>query len=346
MKKQKHLLITGGAGFIGTNSADHFLSRGWTVTVLDNFSRLGSRDNLAWLLKKWGKKVSSVRADVSRDTAALAREVRRADAVLHLAGQVAVTTSVADPHRDFRENALGTVNVLEAIRHAPQTPPLIFASTNKVYGEMTDLGTRRATDGWRYKKGVVGVTERTPLDFHSPYGCSKGAADQYVRDYARIYGLKTVVFRQSCIYGPHQFGREEQGWLAWFAIAVALGRPITVYGDGYQTRDVLEVSDLCRLYETALTRIEKVKGKIYNVGGGPSRAVSVRGALAVLENILGTSIPYTSSAWRPGDQKVYISDISAIGRDLGWRPEVSVPEGVARLVAWIRQELPRIKRTV
>lgn len=346
MKKPKHLLITGGAGFIGTNSADHFLSRGWTVTVLDNFSRSGSRDNLAWLLKKWGKKVSSVRADVSRDTAVLAREVRHADAVLHLAGQVAVTTSVADPHRDFRENALGTVNVLEAIRGSRQKPPLIFASTNKVYGEMTDLGTRHTPRGWRYKKGVAGVTERTPLDFHSPYGCSKGAADQYVRDYARIYGLKTVVFRQSCIYGPHQFGMEEQGWLAWFAIAATLGRPITVYGDGYQTRDVLEVSDLCRLYETAFSKIEKVKGKIYNVGGGPSRAVSVRDALVVLGDVLGRPIPHASGAWRPGDQKVYISDISAIGRDLGWRPVVSVSEGITRLVAWIQQELPRIRRAV
>ncbi|MEK7098902.1 MAG: NAD-dependent epimerase/dehydratase family protein [Patescibacteria group bacterium] len=346
MIKNKHILITGGAGFIGTNSADYFASRGWTVTVLDNFSRKGSQDNLAWLVKKWNKKITSVRADVSQDVSVLAREVRRADAVLHLAGQVAVTTSVADPRRDFYENALGTLNVLEAIRQSPKQPPMIYASTNKVYGEMTDLGIRRTRDGWRYKKGIVGVSERQAVDFHSPYGCSKGSADQYVRDYARIYGLTTVVFRQSCIFGPHQFGMEEQGWVAWFAIAAIFGRPITVYGDGYQTRDVLDVSDLCRLYESALLKIEKVKGKIYNIGGGPSRAVSMRGALAELGRELGHPIPHAYGDWRPGDQKVYISDIRTIEKDLGWRPTVSFREGLGRLVAWIRAETPRVRRTV
>ncbi|OGZ96433.1 MAG: CDP-paratose 2-epimerase [Candidatus Sungbacteria bacterium RIFCSPLOWO2_02_FULL_54_10] len=346
MSRKRHILITGGAGFIGTNSADHFLSRGWTVTVLDNFSRSGSRDNLAWLSKKWGKELTSVRADVSRDVSALEREVRRADAVLHLAGQVAVTTSVADPQRDFRENALGTLNVLEAIRQSPSQPPIMYASTNKVYGEMTALGTRRTRDGWRYRAGVAGVSERQSVDFHSPYGCSKGAADQYVHDYARIYGLKTVVFRQSCIFGPHQFGMEEQGWVAWFAIAALFGRPITVYGDGYQTRDVLDVSDVCRLYETAFLKIEKVKGRIYNIGGGPSRAVSVRGVLALLAKELGRPVPHAFGDWRPGDQKVYISDIRAIARDLGWRPAVSVAKGMRRLVAWIREEEPRVRRVL
>ena len=344
MKNKKHLLITGGAGFIGVNSADHFLSRGWRITVLDNFSRKGSKDHLAWLSKKWGKKITSVRADVSYDTAILAREAPRADAVLHLAGQVAVTTSVADPMRDFRENALGALNVLEAIRQSPGQPPLIYASTNKVYGEMADLGIRRTRDGWRYRIGVSGISEHRSLDFHSPYGCSKGSADQYVRDYARIYGLKTVVFRQSCIFGPHQFGMEDQGWIAWFAIAALSGRPITVYGDGYQTRDVLEVSDLCRLYETAFLKIEKVKGKIYNIGGGPTRAVSVRTALAVLGKTLGHPIPHTFGDWRPGDQKVYISDIRAVARDLAWRPVVSFSEGMKRMVAWIKEEMPRIRR--
>lgn len=346
MPHTKRILITGGAGFIGANSADHFLSRGWSVAVLDNFSRLGSKDNLAWLSKKWGKWVSMVRADVSRDAAILESEVKKCDAVLHLAGQVAVTTSVADPRRDFEENALGTLNVLEAIRLASQRPPLIYASTNKVYGEMADLGTRRTRDGWRYRRGVAGVSECQPLDFHSPYGCSKGAGDQYVRDYARVYGLKTVVFRQSCIFGPHQFGMEDQGWVAWFAIAALLGRPITIYGDGYQTRDVLYVSDLCVLYERALERMEKVSGKIYNVGGGPSRAVSVRGALAVLADALEKPISHSFGKRRPGDQKVYVSDIRAVARDLGWRPTVSFPEGMKRMVAWIQEELPRITRAL
>lgn len=372
MPHTKRILITGGAGFIGANSADHFLSRGWRVRILDNFSRRGSKDNLAWLVKKWGHpristsaapssrrgkseaaevvlrgtRVSSVRADVSRDLRLLEREVKKCDAVLHLAGQVAVTASVADPRRDFEENALGTLNVLEAIRRSPQKPPLIYASTNKVYGEMTDLGVRRTRDGWRYRLGVSGVSERQPVDFHSPYGCSKGAGDQYVRDYARIYGLQTVVFRQSCIFGPHQFGMEGQGWIAWFAIAALLGRPITVYGDGYQTRDVLYVSDLCVLYERALERMEKVSGKIYNVGGGPDRAVSVRGTVAVLAHILEKQIPHEFGERRPGDQKVYISDIRAVARDLGWRPTVSFPEGMKRMVEWIKQEMPRIKRAM
>lgn len=344
--KKKHMLITGGAGFIGTNSVAYFVSRGWTVTVLDDFSRKGSRDNLAWLSKKWNRKISSVRADVRYDTASLARAVRGADAVLHLAGQVAVTTSVADPVRDFEINARGTLNVLEAVRHAPKNPPVIYASTNKVYGEMSDLGIRRTRAGWQYKKGVVGVSELQPLDFHSPYGCSKGAADQYVRDYARIYNLKSVVFRQSCIYGPHQFGIEDQGWVAWFAIAAILGRPITVYGDGYQVRDVLNVADLCRLYDMAFARMDRISGNVYNIGGGPARAASVRHVLAALSDILGAPIPHAFGDWRPGDQKVYISDIRAIKKDLGWQPTVSFEEGLRRLVAWIREEAPRITRTL
>lgn len=344
--KKKHMLITGGAGFIGTNSADYFASRGWTVTVLDDFSRAGSRDNLAWLTKKWGKKITSVRADVSRNAPAVRNAVREQDAVLHLAGQVAVTTSVADPVRDFDVNARGTLNILEAVRAAPKKPALIYASTNKVYGEMTDLGIRRTKDGWRYRKGIIGISERQPLDFHSPYGCSKGAADQYVRDYSRIYGLKTAVFRQSCIFGPHQFGIEDQGWVAWFAIAAILGRPITVYGDGYQVRDVLDVSDLCMLYDMAFARMDRVSGKAYNIGGGPSAAVSVRAALARLAAIVGKPVPHAFGNWRPGDQKVYISDIRAIQKDLGWRPAVSFEKGLERLVAWIREEETRIRKAI
>jgi CDP-paratose 2-epimerase len=338
------VLITGGAGFIGSNAAVDFLHRGDEVTILDDLSRAGTPENLAWVQSQGA--VSFIRADV-RDAAALRRALERPlDAVLHLAAQVAVTTSVTDPRTDFEINALGTFNMLEAVRRCSAPPVVVYASTNKVYGGLEDLQGEVVGQRYVCAASSSGIDERRPLDFHSPYGCSKGAADQYVRDYARIYGLRTLVLRQSCIYGTRQFGIEDQGWLAWFAIAALLGRSVTIYGDGCQVRDVLEVSDLVRLYRRCLERPEAASGQVLNVGGGPANVLSILEALELLEEELGASIPRRFAPWRPGDQKLFISNNGEAHRHLGWRPEVGVREGLPRLVAWIRSSLDLIARLV
>lgn len=342
----KHIVITGGAGFIGINSADYFLQKNYNVTLFDNLSRKGSDQNLKWLTCKWGKKVAFVRGDVVTDRKKLDKLVGNADAVVHLAAQVAVTSSIKDPHHDFLVNAHGTLNVLEAIRCSKNKPMLIYASTNKVYGNMDHAEVMLTDGGYRYKQYEAGIAEHHGVDFHSPYGCSKGAADQYVRDYARIYGLSTTVFRQSCIYGPHQFGVEDQGWVAWFMISSLLGRPITIYGDGHQVRDVLHVQDLARLYEMAIKNPKKVSGHIYNIGGGAKEASSVLGAIGRIEKMINKKIPYSFSEWRPGDQKVYISHIDKIKQDLGWEPKITFDKGLKTLVNWVQSEEKLLKRMV
>ena len=262
-----------------------------------------------------------------------------ADAVVHLAAQTAVTTSVVEPQRDFEANALGTLNVLEAVRrHAPGAA-LLFSSTNKVYGSLEHETIVSRGDRYELADRPQGISELCPLDFHSPYGCSKGAADQYVRDYSRIYGMRTVVFRQSCIYGPRQYGLEEQGWVAWFAIAAATGTPITVFGDGCQVRDLLWIDDLCLLYQSAITNIDRVSGQVYNIGGGPANALSVREVLRIIEEVCGKPLHRAHGPWRSGDQRIFIADTTKIARDLGWAPRMGAAEGVARLVAWVRQSV-------
>jgi len=343
MKKQ-NILITGGAGFIGINAADYFLQKGYGVVLFDNLSRKGSEENLKWLKKKRSGKFSFVNGDVTKDTKKLSALVARVDTVFHLAAQVAVTTSVLEPHHDFYTNTYGTLQVLEAIRKSPNRPMIIYSSTNKVYGNIEGARTVLTSSGYRYHDFPIGVSEAHILDFHSPYGCSKGAADQYVRDYARIYGLKTVVFRQSCIYGPNQFGMEDQGWVAWFTISAILGRPITIYGDGHQVRDVLYVEDLCRLYEAAIKYRDRISGKIYNVGGGPDNVLSVRATIAALQDILGKKITYSFADWRPGDQKVFISDISKIKKDIGWEPKISIANGLKELIGWAASREKLFKR--
>ena len=328
----QHLII-GGAGFIGVNLAASLLADGEQVVVLDNFARAGTRDNAEWLRGSFPD-APIVEADIRHDVDALAEHVSTADAVYHLAAQVAVTTSVEDPRLDFAVNALGTLNVLEAARLENPRVPLVFASTNKVYGGLEDIPIAERETRYEYADGRAGVTERDPLDFHSPYGCSKGAADQYVRDYARVFDMRTVVLRQSCIYGPRQFGIEDQGWLAWFCIAAALGRPLTLYGSGKQVRDVLHVADLIALFSLAVERIEVARGKIYNVGGGPTRALSLLEAIELLEADLG-EIDYSFAPWRPGDQMVYVSDIAKARDELGWEPRIEPPEGIRELVAWV-----------
>lgn len=334
------ILITGGAGFIGCNLAARLLNRGATVTIYDNLSRPGTPSNLDWLRTLAGNAAGSlsfIQADV-RDAAALELAARSVDAIFHLAGQVAVTCSVQDPRTDFEINALGTFNVLEAARKASTRPVVLYASTNKVYGGMEDIAIVEEATRYRYRDLPNGVSEAQPLDFHSPYGCSKGAGDQYVRDYQRIYGLKTVVFRQSCCYGLRQFGVEDQGWVAHFVIAAQFGRPISIYGDGKQVRDILFIDDLVDAYELALERISIAAGKVYNVGGGIVNTISIWQEFEPILSRLAQHpvVPTHYGDWRPGDQPVFVSDISRIERELNWRPRVGVVEGVERLWNWVR----------
>lgn len=326
------VLITGGAGFVGANAARRFLALGWRVRVLDSFARGGSRANAAWLASLGGN-LDIVEADV-RDAVEVARVAADADVIVHLAAQTAVTTSVEDPRTDFEVNALGSFNVLEAARLSARRPLVLYASTNKVYGGMEDVRVVERDGRYAYRDLLRGVDEERPLDFHSPYGCSKGAADQYVRDYARIYRVPTVVFRQSCIYGPRQFGTEDQGWVAHFVLSALRGGALTIYGDGKQVRDVLDVDDLVDAFLAAVERADAVAGRVYNIGGGPERALSLLELVAWLERHLGRKLRVSFGPWRPGDQRVYVSDISRAGRELGWSPRTSVVDGLERLFAW------------
>lgn len=327
-------LITGGCGFIGANFADKLLARGDSVVLLDNLSRRGTVINLDYLKGKY-KKAKFVHADIRVDFEKMRGLVEEVDVVHHLAGQVAVTTSVLNPRQDFDENALGAFNILEAVRLSSKKPTFIYASTNKVYGGMEDIKIVKKGKKYLYKDLPNGISESRTLDFHSPYGCSKGAADQYVRDYARIYGLNTVVMRQSCIYGPRQLGIEDQGWVAWFTIARMFNKQITIFGDGMQVRDVLYIDDLFEAWDAVRKKISKSSGQVYNVGGGPKFTISLLELLVMLEDILGTKAKFKFDDWRPGDQPVYISDVSKIHSELGWRPKTTAKKGVKELVTWV-----------
>jgi CDP-paratose 2-epimerase len=334
----KNYFITGGAGFIGSNYVSRLLERGEKVTIYDNLSRAGAPRNLAWLQEKFGKNAFQLIIGDVRDAAQLTVSSCEADIIVHLAAQVAVTTSVVKPREDFEINAQGTFNVLEAARLNERKPVIIYASTNKVYGGMEDVPVVEDATRWRYADLPQGCPESQPLDFHSPYGCSKGTGDQYVRDYSRIYGLRSVVFRQSCIYGPRQFGVEDQGWVAWMIIAAVTGRPLTIYGDGKQIRDVLHVDDLLNAYDAAIAKIDDVAGGIYNVGGGPENTMSIWTEFGpMLEKLLGHKIPVACGDWRPGDQKVFVADIRKAERELGWKPKIGVEEGVRRLFEWVKE---------
>jgi CDP-paratose 2-epimerase len=332
-------LVTGGAGFIGCNYVHRLLDRGDRVILYDNLSRRGADANVAWLREQHGAESFRLMVDDVRDAGALIdaqRAMEGVDVVVHLAGQTAVTTSVEDPRSDFQHNALGTFNVLEAARLAGAEPIVLYASTNKVYGEMRDAAVVEEETRYAYDDRPHGISEAQPLDFHSPYGCSKGAGDQYVRDYARIYGVPTVVFRQSCIYGPRQMGVEDQGWVAWFVIAAVKGEPITIYGDGKQVRDVLYIDDLLDVYDAAIERIGTTAGEVYNVGGGPAHTMSIWAEFQpLLEELVGRAIPVSYDDWRPGDQRIYVSDIRKARQELGWQPRVGVEEGVRRLHDWV-----------
>jgi CDP-paratose 2-epimerase len=326
------VLITGGCGFIGTNLSLSFAARGDEVVALDNFARRGSERNRESLER--AEHISVLEGDV-RDADFVADAISACDAVVHLAGQVAVTTSVLDPRYDFEVNALGTINVLEACRLSGRRPRILFASTNKVYGGMEEVGIVEQDDRYEYQSLPHGVPESFPLDFHSPYGCSKGAADQYVRDYSRIYGLPAAVFRMSCIYGPHQYGNEDQGWVAHFAISALRGEPLTIYGDGKQVRDVLHVDDLVAVYQRALDRPELLDSLVVNVGGGPRNTLTLLGLVETLEGLTGRRIPLTFDDWRAGDQRIYVSDVRKAQDKLAWASQIDVDAGVRSLVQWL-----------
>jgi CDP-paratose 2-epimerase len=334
------VFITGGAGFIGCNLADFHLNKGHEVIIFDNLSRRGTEANLAWLRARFGARLSFTFGDI-RDFDSLCESLPGdVDRIYHMAGQVAVTTSVRNPREDFDINALGTLNVLEAVRNRAPHTILFYASTNKVYGGLESVPISENRSRYRFADLPYGIPEEFPLDFHSPYGCSKGSGDQYVRDYSRIYGLRTVVLRQSCIYGTRQFGIEDQGWIAHFCIAACQGRAVTIYGNGKQVRDALWIDDLIAAYEAAAEHIELSSGQIYNIGGGPDNTISIWMEFRpLLEKISGHPVPFNAADWRPGDQLAYISDIRKAERDLGWRPKVSVNEGVERLWRWISTNL-------
>jgi CDP-paratose 2-epimerase len=333
----RHYLITGGAGFIGSNYTNRLLARGEQVTVYDNLSRVGATHNIAWLRETHGENSFKLMIRDLRDASLMTAAARDADAIIHLAGQVAVTTSVQHPRMDYESNALGTFNVLEAARLSERQPIVLYSSTNKVYGGMEDVRVIEEETRYRYADFPEGVAETYPLDFHSPYGCSKGAGDQYVRDYQRIYNLPTVVLRQSCIYGPRQFGVEDQGWLAWFVIAAVAGKPITIYGDGKQVRDVLHVEDLMDAFDVAVDRIDVAAGEVFNIGGGPENTISVWQEFGpILERLLNASVPVSWGDWRPGDQSIYVSDIRKAKKVLDWQPKFNVEEGLKRLVDWVK----------
>ncbi|MGN6228309.1 MAG: NAD-dependent epimerase/dehydratase family protein [Dyella sp.] len=334
-------VVTGGAGFIGCNLAARLLADGERVRVVDNLSRPGVERNLEWLIDRYGDRVEFVPADV-RDRHGIRDAVDGASRIFHLAGQVAVTTSLDDPLHDFEVNLGGTVNLLDAARRQRHVPPVIFASTNKVYGGLEDVPLR--IRGNRYEPQdpqylAHGVGEQRPLDFHSPYGCSKGGADQYVLDHARCMGVPAVVFRMSCIYGPHQFGTEDQGWVAHFLIRAMRGEPITLYGDGMQVRDILYVEDAVDAYLTAARQIDRLSGEVFNLGGGPSNMISLLQLLKWIAELQGGRAPQVGFApWRPGDQRYYVSDTRRFASQAGWRAQVDARDGVGRLYQWLADQ--------
>jgi CDP-paratose 2-epimerase len=333
------ILITGGAGFIGSNLADRLASQGHEIIVFDALSRAGVERNLAWLRDRHGSRIVSILGDV-RDEDEVVRAAADAKAVFHFAAQVAVTTSLNDPREDFDINVRGTVNLLDAIRVRREAVPVIFASTNKVYGDLADVALEQHGD--RYEPRAIaarrGVDESRPLDFHTPYGCSKGAADQYVLDYARSFGIPTVVFRMSCIYGQRQMGTEDQGWVAHFLIRALEGKPITIYGDGRQVRDILDVGDAVNAYARAFENIDRVAGRAFNLGGGTENAISLLQLLDEIRDVAGREVDLRFEDWRQGDQRWYVSDAHAaraaldLPRPRGWR------DGVARLAEWLAGE--------
>nr|WP_083809218.1 NAD-dependent epimerase/dehydratase family protein [Pedosphaera parvula] len=342
-QRQKPVLITGGAGFIGTNVAHRFLSKGQPVLIYENLSRPGVQRNLEWLQKTHGDLLEVEIAGI-QDADKIRRAARHASKVFHFAAQVAVTSSLLDPVHDFEVNARGTLNLLEGLRSLSTPPPLLFTSTNKVYGDLHDVDLQMR-DG-RYEPvdpllRTHGFNESRQLDFHSPYGCSKGCACEYVLDYARTFKMPAVAFHMSCIYGPHQFGNEDQGWVAHFLIQALRNKPITVYGDGRQVRDILFVEDLIDAFLLAHENIGSFSGQAFNIGGSPANTSSLIELLALIKNLQGNEPEVHFDDWRPADQRYYVSDIRKFSSATGWAPKVDVQQGVSRLFHWLKENHPR-----
>lgn len=343
------ILVTGGAGFIGCNIADRLAADGHDVHVFDALSRPGVERNLDWLQRRHGRKISFTRGDV-RDEDSLAAAARDASAIFHMAAQVAVTTSLVDPREDFDINIRGTLHLLDAVRTSGRRTPVIFASTNKVYGDLADIDFVLEDGAYCPGNPQVrrhGISEARPLDFHTPYGCSKGAADQYVLDYARSFDLPTAVIRMSCIYGQRQMGTEDQGWVAHFLIRALEGKPITLYGDGCQVRDILDVRDAVDAYLAAWKNIDRISGRAFNLGGGPSNAVSLRQLMSFIGDLTGRGLDVGYSDWRAGDQRYFVADTRLIRSELALATPISWREGVADLARWLAEErrlaLPQLR---
>jgi CDP-paratose 2-epimerase len=338
--KSKPILITGGAGFIGSNLAHRLLSAGHRVRLLDNLSRTGVERNLQWLIETHGDLVDIEVPDV-RNFSVVKQAVKDASQIYHFAAQVAVTSSLVDPRDDFDINARGTLNLLEAVRTTDNPPPLIFTSTNKVYGTLSDLEFTKQPTRYEPIQSSIrerGIAEDRPLDFHSPYGCSKGAADQYVVDYARTFRIPALVFRMSCIYGPHQHGNEDQGWVAHFMIRSIKGEPITIYGDGRQVRDILFIDDLIDAFLMAQSNMQGLSGNAFNIGGGPANSISLLELLDLLAEFNRGDLSICFEDWRAADQRYYVTDTSKFRRLTGWSPQVGINEGVRRLYEWIQTD--------
>jgi CDP-paratose 2-epimerase len=334
------VLVTGGAGFIGSNVVDRLLRGGERVRVFDNLSRAGVDKNVAWLSENHGDAFELVLADI-RNASAVKTAMEGISHVYHFAAQVAVTTSLVEPRVDFDVNALGTLNVLEAIRRAPSPPSLVYTSTNKVYGALHDIAlspTKKRYEVVNPEIAATGISEERPLEFHSPYGCSKGTADQYVLDYARSFGIRAAVFRMSCIYGPRQFGTEDQGWVAHFLIRALRGEAISIYGDGRQVRDILYIDDLVDAFAAARRTIGEIAGRAFNIGGGPRNTVSLLELCERIEGLARRPPRLLFHDWRVADQRYYVSDPRALDRVTGWTPRVGVHEGVGRLYEWLAQQ--------
>jgi len=340
----KKILITGGAGFIGVNLAKNILGeKDNFVVIYDNLSRKGVENNLNWISSFNFPNLKFIKGDI-RDYKKLKEVVRDFDEIYHLSAQVAVTSSVENPIEDFEINALGTLYLLEAVRKNSSEATVIFSSTNKVYGQLLNLKLKEGEKRYYPIEKKNGIDETENIDFHSPYGCSKGSADQYMRDYYRIYGLKTVVFRQSCIYGPMQYGNEDQGWVAHFIIRAVNGEKINIYGDGKQVRDILEVNDLVSAYRYAIKNINTTKGQIYNIGGGEENTFSLIELIEYLEKTLNKKIHIEFYNWRPGDQKIFISNNKKFIKDTNWKIKIDKFEGMHRLIKWVEENFELIKK--
>jgi CDP-paratose 2-epimerase len=340
------VLVTGGAGFIGVNLADQLARDGYSVLVFDSLARPGVEDNLEWLKASHPDKISFACCDL-RDRAAVSEAVRDCRAVFHFAAQVAVTTSLVEPRFDFDVNVGGTISLLESVRLNNPRAPILFASTNKVYGNLSDVELECEDDRYLPTNPSLrahGVDESRALDFHTPYGCSKGAADQYVLDYARSFDLLTAVMRMSCIYGPHQMGTEDQGWVAHFVYRALADEPITIYGDGCQVRDVLHVADAVQAYLAGWRNIGRIAGRAFNLGGGPANAVSLKRILRFIEARLQRPVKIEFADWRAGDQRYYVSDTRAAVSELELPAAKPWEQGTAELIAWISERKTATRR--